>query len=125
MMKKLMLKMFPLMMVLFFWAGAIYAADEMPAKESVQTKQQMFGSQLMTKQERMEQRKRMRAAKSAEERAQIQNEYHERMKLRAKERGVSIPDEPLNKGGGMGSGAGQGRGFGAGQGRGAGQSGGK
>lgn len=73
-----------------------------------QDKDQIYGSQLMTQQERNEYRARMRAAKTAEEREQIRKEHHERMKVRAKEKGVTLPDEPPARGmgGGMGPGGG-------------------
>lgn len=86
-----------------------------------QAEERIYGSQLMTKQERAEHRAQLRAAKTAEERERIRNEHHEKMKLRAKERGVSIPDEPpaagMGKGmgpggGGMGPGGGMGGGRG-------------
>jgi hypothetical protein len=68
----------------------------------------IYGSQLMTSQERSEYGARMRAAKTAEEREQIRKEHHEQMKARAKEKGVALPDEPPARGmgGGMGSGGG-------------------
>ena len=80
------------MATLFFFAGQAAAADQ----------NQIYGSQMMTEQERMEYRDRLRAAESAEEREKIRNEHHKQMQERAKERGVSIPDEPPARGGGMG-----------------------
>jgi len=78
--------------------GFALAADQNRERDQdrLQTQEQdrIYGSQLMTQQERMEFRARMRAATSAEEREQIRNEHHERMKVRAKERGVTLPDEP-------------------------------
>jgi hypothetical protein len=76
------------------------------------TQDQVYGSQLMTQQERSEYGARMRAAKTAEEREQIRKEHHEQMKARAKEKGVTLPDEPPARGmgGGMGSGGGMGGG---------------
>jgi uncharacterized membrane protein YgcG len=68
--------------------------------------EQIYGSQLMTQQERIEYRTKMRAAKTAQEREQIRNEYHEQLKERAKESGVTLPDEPPGRGGGMGPGGG-------------------
>jgi len=47
----------------------------------------------MTQKERAEYRSRIRAAKTNKEREQIRKEHHERMKERAKERGIDIPDE--------------------------------
>ena len=87
-------------------AGLALAADTEPAKEKAQTQKQekIYGSQLMTQQERTEYRARMRTAKTAEEREQIRKEHHEQMKERAKSRGVTLPDDPPARGGGMGPG---------------------
>lgn len=77
--------------------GLTFAADQ---------QEQIYGSQLMTQQERNEYRTNMQAAKTAEEREQIRNEHHERMKERARAQGVTLPDEPPARGGGMGPGGG-------------------
>jgi 1,2-phenylacetyl-CoA epoxidase catalytic subunit len=63
----------------------------------------------MTEQERNEYRQRMRTAKTEEERERIRADHHKRMKERAKERGVTLPDEPPVRGG-MGRGPGGGPG---------------
>ena len=84
----------------------VWADDQVRTQDQTQTR--IYGSQLMTPQERTEYRSRMRDAKTVEEREQIRNEHHEQMKVRAKERGVSIPDEPPVRGGGMGGGMGGG-----------------
>jgi hypothetical protein len=82
--------------------GAAFAADD-PAP--------IYGSQLMTEQERLEYRNTLRNAKTSEEREQFRQQHHERMLLRAKEKGVILPDVPPATGGGMGPGsAGQGPG---------------
>jgi len=96
---------------LAFSAGYAIAVEPASTTEQAQAQQQeqIYGSQLMTPQERAEQRAKMRAAKTAEEQEQIRREHHERMAVRAKERGVTLPDEPLTRGGGMGAG---GRGMG-------------
>lgn len=73
-----------------------------PGQASSQSEDRIFGRQLMTAQERTDYRNRMRAAKTAEERDKIRAEHHELMKARAKERGVTLPDEPPPRGGGMG-----------------------
>ena len=80
--------------------------DKDQTKSKVQDRDQdrIYGSQLMTKQERNEFRNRMRSAKTAEEREQIRAEHHERMMVRAKERGVTLPDDPPARGSGMGPG---------------------
>ncbi|NLC08452.1 MAG: EF-hand domain-containing protein [Gammaproteobacteria bacterium] len=114
-MKKLKtLAMSALVSTLAFSAGYALAVDQAPATEQAQTQQQeqIYGSQLMTPQERAEQRAKMRAAKTADEQEQIRKEHHERMKVRAKERGVTLPDEPLTRGDGMGAGRGMGMGGG-------------
>ena len=99
-------------------AGSAFTADQ---------KEQIYGSQLMTQQERNAFRSKMRAAKTAEERERIRNEHHEQMVERAKARGVTLPGEPPAGGGGMGpgsggmgpgSGMGPGGGMGPGKGRG-------
>jgi hypothetical protein len=98
--------------------GLAMAADQDRTQLQNQTRDQLkdqdriYGSQLMTRQERNDFRARMRAAKTAQEREQIRNEHHERMKIRAKERGVTLPDEPPAMGGGMGFGGGMGGGMG-------------
>lgn len=77
----------------------------------------IFGSQMMTPQERIEHRERMRAAKTLEERERIRAEHHEQMLKRAKERGVTLPEEPPMRGGAMmGPGGGMGPGPGGGMG---------
>ena len=88
--------------VLLVSSGLVLADDQEQPQERVQTQEQIYGSQLMTKQERAEHRVEMRAAKTKEEREQIRKEHHERMKERARARGVSLPDEPPARGGGMG-----------------------
>ena len=97
-------------------AAPAFAADQPP----------IYGSQLMTEQERNEHRNRMRNAANAEEREQIRNEHHKRMRERAKQQGVELPEEPPARGNkgmgpggkGMGPGAGMGQGGGMGQGKG-------
>jgi len=75
-------------------------------RDQVRDQDRIYGSQLMTQKERTEYRARMRAAKSDEERERIRNEHHEQMMARAKERGVTLPDEPPARGGMMGPGGG-------------------
>ena len=92
-----------LVAVLSLSAGLALAADPEPAKEQAQPQkqEQIYGSQLMTPQERSEHRAKMRAAKTAEEQEQIRKEHHKLMQERAKERGVTLPDAPPAGGGGM------------------------
>ena len=100
-------------------AHASFAQDRTQDQTQSQTRQtirdrDIYGSQLMTRQERNEYRARMRAAASAEERESIRAEHHERMKERAQARGMTLPDQPragrgpggASAGGGMGPGGG-------------------
>lgn len=100
-------------------SGLVRAADQETAREKVQnqTQLQIYGSQLMTQQERIEYRARMRAAKTAGERQQIRKEHHEQMQERAKAKGLTLPDAPPARGGGMGPGMRPGGGMGPGGGR--------
>jgi uncharacterized membrane protein YgcG len=82
--------------------------------------QPIYGSQMMTNQERMEHRTKMNATKTTQEREQVRLEHHEQMQLRAKERGVTLPDTPPTQGGGMRQGMGPGGGMGSGGGMGGG-----
>ena len=81
----------------------------------------IYGSQMMTDRERSDYHGRMRSADSVEQRERIRSEHHEQMKLRAAERGVTLPDDPPARGmrdgqgpgsQGMGPGGGMGRGMG-------------
>ena len=82
------------------------AVDQAQTQDMLQTQQQdqIYGSQLMTQQERNAYHAKMRAAKTAGEREQIRNVHHMRMKERAKNKGVTLPNVPPAKGGGMGPG---------------------
>ena len=78
---------------------------------------QVYGSQLMTQQERLEFHTRLRNAKTQEEREQIRNEHHKRMQERAKAQGKTLPDEPPVRGGESGKRMWPGGGMGPGGGR--------
>ncbi|MBI1423083.1 MAG: hypothetical protein GC149_06430 [Gammaproteobacteria bacterium] len=85
--------------------------DQLQTQDKLRDQDRIYGSQLMTQQERIEYRNRMRTATTAEERLRIRNEHHKLMQERARERGVSLPDMPPARGmgGGMGPGGGGGR----------------
>jgi|AntAceMinimDraft_9_1070365.scaffolds.fasta_scaffold03946_4 hypothetical protein len=106
------LLMLVLMSVLVVPASFALAADQERTQQQIQSQmqEQVYGSQLMTPQERAEYHANMRAAKTEEKCKQIRNEHHERMKERAKKLNVVLPDKPPNHGmgRGMGSGAGMG-----------------
>jgi len=75
----------------------------------------VYGRELMTEQERLEERQKMRTMSDAE-REQYRIEKHERMKERAKEQGKEIPDEVGERGKGLQQGDGPGRRMGGGMG---------
>jgi hypothetical protein len=94
------------------------AADPVQQRDQTQLRDQdIYGHQMMTTEERNAHRAKMRAASSAEERERIRKEHHTAMQIRAKERGITLPDEPpAGRGpgtgpgdGGMGPGGGGGR----------------
>ena len=93
------------------------AAEQTTERERIQTEEQehIYGSQMMTEQERHEYQARMRAAKTNQEREQIRMEHHERLSKRAKAQGLSLPETPPAKGSGMMPGGGHGGGMGGGK----------
>ncbi len=76
----------------------------------------IYGSQLMTQQELLFHRQEMRSAKTPEARERLRAENHQRMSLRAREKGIELPENhPIERGqmnqqnhSGMGSGMGSG-----------------
>ncbi len=100
------------------WAPPATAQTQTPG----QTQERIYGSQMMTEQERLEFRERMLKAKTVEERERLRAEHHQAMAARAKERGVTLPDEPPPRagmgppGGGMGGMGRMGGGMGGGMG---------
>jgi hypothetical protein len=91
--------------ILVLLSGFALAQDQERTQDKVwmqtQEQGQIYGSQLMTAEERAEYQARMRAARTQAEREQIRREHHERMRQRATERGVTLPEEPPVQGGGM------------------------
>jgi len=100
-------------------AGSPLAADQLPTQRQAQVQQEqrtrIYGSGLMTQQERNEYRSRIRAAKTKQERQRIRAEHHERMKERAREKSLTLPDSPPLRRGPPSNGAGMGPGGGMGQ----------
>jgi len=72
--------------VLFLAMSSMVTADN---EETV------YGWEIMTKQERIEHREKMRSLKTEQEREEYRIEHHEKMQKRAEEMGVKLPDEPL------------------------------
>jgi hypothetical protein len=117
----------PILASILLMSGAFsWAADQ--DRVQAQDQVQVYGSQLMTEQERNEYRNKIRAEKTSKERERIRQEHHKAMTKRAKKQGVTLPEVPpamgsrrgMEAGKGMGSGGGMGPrdGMGAGGGRG-------
>ena len=88
------------------------------AQDQAQAQVQIYGSQLMTAAERTEYQSKMRALKTDKERDAFRLDHHDKMKVRAAEKGVTLPNTPPAVGAGPkpNSGLGVGTGMGAGQG---------
>lgn len=102
--------------VLVLAATTLHAQAPAPAQGQTRSRPQVYGSQLMTPQERNAHRARMAAAHTYPERDQIRAEHHARMQARARERGLSLPDSPRKYGYGDGVGPGRVPGMGPGMG---------
>jgi hypothetical protein len=108
-----------LMIVLSLSSGFAIAAEQEQSQVMEQEQEQMFGSQLMTPEERIEHRDNIRGLKTQEEREAFRLEHHKKMMERAKEKGITLPETPPAggratcpkggagpRGGGMGPGGG-------------------
>jgi 1,2-phenylacetyl-CoA epoxidase catalytic subunit len=86
------------------------ATDKTRGQGRLQAQDRVYGSQLMTRQERNEYGALMNAARTGKERDQIRQAHQEQMQERAKQRGMTLPDEApaygktqdMGSGGGMG-----------------------
>ena len=87
-------------------AGTALAADQ-PAQKSSAQSEPIYGSQLMTPEEREQYRTKLRKAEGPEERQAIRNRHHAAMQKRAKERGVTLPENPPAAGARTGSSGGR------------------
>lgn len=72
----------------------------------------IYGKQFMTQQERERYREQRRAARDDDERQRLELYHRNRMNIRARDKGVTLPGDPrgMDQGGGAGGGAGGGRG---------------
>lgn len=86
--------------------------------QAATTDEPIFGSQLMSQQERNEHRLKMQSAKTADEREAVRAQHHQQMLERARQQGVTLPETPPAQGAGRGMGPGGGRGMGPGMGQG-------
>jgi hypothetical protein len=106
-------------------ATAAYPLSAQTTDQPARKSEPIYGYRMMTDQERNEYREKMRNARSPEERQAVRDEHHKAMQARAKERGVTLPDQPRGPGAGMGPGRGMGPGAGMGPGGGMGPGAGK
>ena len=91
--------------------------EQTQATQQVQTQERIYGSELMTPQERNAYQNRMRATKTEQEREALRLEHHRQMQERARAQGKTLPDMPpagMGPGSGMGPGMGPGSGMGPG-----------
>ena len=91
--------------------------DQQMSQQRLQD-QDIYGSHMMTREERDQHSNAMGNARTEQERERIWAEHHERMQARAKERGETLPEMPAHMprqgAGGQGQGGGQGGGGGGG-----------
>lgn len=71
--------------------------DQDRDQDRIRDRDTIYGYDLMTEEERIAYRNQMRSLATEREREQFRMEHHERMKERAKARGVEIPDEPMQR----------------------------
>lgn len=76
----------------------------------------IYGYELMTPQERLEHRNKMRSFETQREREAYRLEHHKQMQERARVKGLTLPDMPRGTGAGMGRRGGMGSGGGRGMG---------
>lgn len=81
-------------------AGSALADDANRTSTPGQVSEQdLYGTPLMTEEERTAHRARMQSAKTAEERERLLIEHEAAMQTRAKERGISLSDVPAGTSG--------------------------
>jgi len=87
--------------------------------QSSYAEDKVYGWNMMSEQERIQHRETVRNLKTNEEKERYRIEHHKKMQKRAEQRGLSMPDMPMNRDdgmrpmqGGMGSGGGSGMGKG-------------
>ena len=97
------------------WSGVVMAQDPAQAQLLI------YGSQLMSHAERSEYQSKIRLLKTDKDRDAFRLDHHEKMKVRAAEKGITLPAVPPGAGPGTKTGTGIGTGTGTGTGVGAGQ----
>lgn len=92
-----------------FAATGVATAQTTPQPAASET-EPIYGSQLMTREEQLAHRQKMRSLKTESEREAYRAEHHTQMQARAKSKGMTLPEMPPPRGGGMGPGPGMGPG---------------
>jgi len=120
---------FAVAVLLLLPAGSLFAADKDQDRDRDQIRDQdktrmmdqdkdkemIYGWQLMSVEERAQHRAKMLSLKTQEERQAYLEEHHRQMEIRAREKGVTLPEVPMQRG--VGPGAGMRPGGGAGKGK--------
>jgi len=88
-------KLLIIVVVLFVFSGLSSITVAKDSEDFV------YGRQLMTKQELVEHRAKMHSMKTRQEREAYRQKHHERMKKRAQEKGVVLPERPMMREKGM------------------------
>jgi len=102
-------------LAIFATTSSLWFGDAQ-AQDQVQAQVQIYGSQLMTTAERTQYQSKMRTLKTDKERDAFRLDHHETIKVRAAEKGVTLPDTPQGAGSKANSGLGGGPDAGSGQG---------
>jgi hypothetical protein len=76
-------------------------ATPVAAQMPMEAHDSIYGSELMTSQERNEYQTRMRALKTDQEQEAFRQEHHKKMQERAQAQGKTLPDMPPDRGPGM------------------------
>ena len=75
----------------------IFAQVQSQSQSQSQAQKQIYGSQLMTDSERAEYQAKMRTLKTSKDRDAFRLDHHEKMKVRAAEKGITLPNSPPNR----------------------------
>ena len=67
-------------------------------RDRLQDRDRVYGWELMSEDERMEHRRKMRSFKSKEEREAYRQQHHKLMQERAKKMGIELEDMPMERG---------------------------
>jgi hypothetical protein len=78
-------------------AADVPSAPAATVQKKAMAQDRIYGSQLMTAEERNAYRERMKQAKTPAERDRIRKAHHADMQQRAKERGVTLPEQPRSR----------------------------